>query len=420
MSVAQGTSKPASAPAASPHSQLQTGIFILEGLNALATAYYFNYLFFYMEKHFGFGNRGNLIMTAQYGFFYALSAWYSGRIARKHGYFKLLRIGFAVMALAMAFGGLIPAFFGFSKAAEAAEFAVLLFWTIGLCFTWPMLQSLVSRGQSPRELPHTAGVYNVIWATGAAVAYLTGGALLEWLGGEVLIFWLPAAMHLLQLVLLARYERIDLPDTVPNTALKTSSENVPAMNPRPIAKARTFLILGWIANPFAYIAIYGILPVIPKLTERLGLSTASAGIVCSIWFWTRLGAFIWFWLWPGWHYRFRWLLGAFVTLIGSFVIILLGSQIWMLIVAQIVFGLAVGLIYYSSLYYSMDTGASKSEQGGIHEAAIGLGIFLGPAAGVAALQIFPNHPDAGTYNISGLLVLGLAIFLATWLRNRAN
>ena len=165
-------------------------------------------------------------------------------------------------------------------------------------------------------------------------------------------------------------------------------------------------MLAWIANPFAYIAIYGILPVIPKLSAGLGLTAATAGLVCSVWFWTRLGAFVWFWLWPGWHYRFRWLLGAFVTLIVSFAVILLCPHVWTLVLAQVVFGLAVGLIYYSSLYYSMDTGASKGQGRRHPRSSHRLGIFLGPAAGVAALQIFPAHHNAGTYNIGASVDFG--------------
>jgi MFS family permease len=417
MSETGGASR--SAPeTAGGHAQLKRGLFVLEGLNALASAYYFNYLFFYMADHFGFGNRNNLLITALYGFVYMFSAWYAGRIARKRGYFKMLRMGFAGMGLAMVCGGLIPRLFGYSRSVEMMQFAIVVAWTVSMCFTWPTLQALVSRGQSPEELPRTAGIYNIVWASASAFAYLTGGALLEWLGGEVLTFWLPAAIHLLQLVMLTRYQKLDVPESPPKPARETSPQPVPALNPRPIAKARGFLMLAWIANPFAYIAIYGILPVIPKLSEGLGLTAATAGIVCSVWFWTRLAAFVWFWLWPGWHYRFRWLLGAFVTLIISFAVILLSPHVWTLVLAQVVFGLAVGLIYYSSLYYSMDTGASKGKEGGIHEAAIGLGIFLGPSAGVAALQIFPTHHNAGTYNIGGLLVLGLIVFLWTRARNR--
>jgi MFS family permease len=147
------------------------------------------------------------------------------------------------------------------------------------------------------------------------------------------------------------------------------------------------------------------------LTEHFGLTATYAGFVCSVFFWGRLAAFLWFWLWPGWHYHFGWLLAAFLALIGSFIAILLSSQVWMLIASQAVFGLAIGLIYYSSLYYSMDAGASQGKSGGLHEAAIGIGTFLGPATGAAGLYFFPNDPNAGTWNITALLMLGLVLFL---------
>jgi hypothetical protein len=68
----------------------------------------------------------------------------------------------------------------------------------------------------------------------------------------------------------------------------------------------------------------------------------------------------------------------------------------------------------------MDAGESKGKRGGFHEAAIGLGIFIGPMAGVGAMRLFPNHPNADTWGIALLLLVGLAIFCAIQVRGRAN
>ncbi len=110
------------------------------------------------------------------------------------------------------------------------------------------------------------------------------------------------------------------------------------------------------------------------------------------------------------------MLGAFILLIASFAAILFAGDLWIIVVAQITFGLATGLIYYSSLFYSMDVGEGSSEHGGIHEAFIGLGICLGPAVGATALQLAPHNPNAGAWAVSGLLVLGLLGLI--WLRTR--
>src|SRR5207249_9270064 len=101
-------------------------------------------------------------------------------------------------------------------------------------------------------------------------------------------------------------------------------------------------------------------------------------------------------------------LGAYLSVVGTFAVIVLAPTVAALILAQIVFGCAVGLIYYSSLFYSMDLSDTKSEHGGIHEAAIGLGNFAGPAVGAASLHFLPQNPNSGAMAVSALLVFGLA------------
>ncbi len=103
-------------------------------------------------------------------------------------------------------------------------------------------------------------------------------------------------------------------------------------------------------------------------------------------------------------------------MIFSFAALLLAPQFWVVIAAQVVFGLAVGLIYYSSLFYSMDASDTKGEHGGLHEAAIGLGICAGPALGATALTFFPQSPDSGALAVTALLVCGLGGLV--WLRGR--
>ena len=139
-----------------------------------------------------------------------------------------------------------------------------------------------------------------------------------------------------------------------------------------------------------------------------------AGFCCSLWCFARLGAFFVLWRWNGWHYRFRWLLIAYLALVGAFAAILMAPNLAVLVLAQLVFGSVVGLIYYSSLFYSMDLGDTKGEHGGIHEAAIGLGNFAGPAVGAASLHFLPQYANSGAFAVSGLLLLGLGGLLAIW------
>ncbi len=122
---------------------------------------------------------------------------------------------------------------------------------------------------------------------------------------------------------------------------------------------------------------------------------------------------------PGWHYRFRWLLAAYFALVCGFITILLAPNLPVLVAAQVVFGGAVGLIYFSSLFYSMDISETKGEHGGIHESAIGLGNCAGPAVGAAALQFLPQYGHSGALAVTLLLLCGLGGLVAIWWSGRA-
>lgn len=74
------------------------------------------------------------------------------------------------------------------------------------------------------------------------------------------------------------------------------------------------------------------------------------------------------------------------------------------------------MIYYSSLFYSMDVGETKGEHGGIHEAAIGLGNAGGPGLAALALAFFPGFHASGALAVCVLLFIGLAGLF--WMRYR--
>jgi predicted MFS family arabinose efflux permease len=62
----------------------------------------------------------------------------------------------------------------------------------------------------------------------------------------------------------------------------------------------------------------------------------------------------------------------------------------------------------------MDRSETKGEHGGIHEAAIGLGNFAGPAVGAVALQLVPQHGQSGIVAVVGLLCCGFCGLVWIW------
>lgn len=369
--------------------------FLLTGLNTLACSCFGNYVFFLLQQEHGFGNRENLLTCALHGLLYVPAAWIGGRFAERHGQTTSLKVGFAAMAVAMVAGGLLNSF--------AGVMLTLVFWTIGMCFTWPALEAFATLGESGAGTKRMVGIYNVVWSGSAGLMYFAGGMIFERLGARSL-FWIPAGLFAVQYALTVWLERQLHAPALPAVAEPHQPEDAAFHQPVP---PQTFLKMAWLANPFAYIAIHSFLAVIPGRAAELGLSVSQSGWFWSVWFLARVGCFVLLWQWGGWHYRFRWMLAAFVALIAAYAVLLLGKSFAVLLTAQVVFGLATGLLYYSSLFYSMDVGETKSEHGGIHEAAIGLGICLGPAVGAAALYLAPTQPNAGAFGVTALLLVGL-------------
>src|ERR1041384_1173670 len=170
--------------------RLKTGYFVLEGLNSFAVVYYFYYFYFFMHKAHAFDNQANLILAALNGGTYALCAWWGGRFAQRAGYFTALKLGFFIMLAALAAGPFVH--------SAASHIAVMVLTVIGMSFTWPTLEALVSEEEPPGGLQHMVGVYNVVWAATAAVANFFGGAMLDKLGFSSL-FYVPIGILLIQL-----------------------------------------------------------------------------------------------------------------------------------------------------------------------------------------------------------------------------
>ena len=376
--------------------RFKAACFTLEGIGSFSVSFYFYYVYFLMRDQFGFDNKHNLAFAAAIGLIYFFSAWQAGRFAQRCGYFTALKVGFIVMILALAVGSQL----NYTSGVLLASAIV----TIGQCFLWPTIEALVSEGEDARGLTRAVGIYNVVWASTNALGLFIGGTLLEKFGFKIL-FYLPGVLLFTQLALTFWLEK-----HAQDIARATDHEPAPAALPDPNrpspAKARAFLYMAWLANPFAYIAINTFVPMLPALAARFQLTPMQTGFACSLWGFVRLGTFFTLWFWNGWHYRFRWLVTAFATLIIVFILILTAPSLAILLAAQIFFGAAIGLIYYSSLFYSMDVGKTKGEHGGIHEAALGLGNFAGPAVGAVSLQFFPGIPHSSALAVGGLLSIG--------------
>lgn len=388
-------------------------LFVFEALGSLACGFYGNFVFFMFRDRHDFGDFGNLCVAALMGLVIALASWWSGKLAQRRGCFRAMVSGLVGMIVALVVGA--------CDSSLPVQWAVMVVWAASQFMVWPALEALVTDGVVGNARARIVGIYSVVWASCSALSYFFGGAVFERLGGGS-IFWLPPGIHVLQLMILWKLWRSasHRPSQSAATSVPISAESRDvfqkgiAIEQRP--SPRSFQRMAWLANPFACVAAFTLLAMIPELARRMGLSTTIAGLFCSIWFFARLAAFVMMWQWPGWHYRFRWLLGGYMLLILGFATVLTADGLLQLGLGQVAFGLAVGVLYYASLFYSMDVGEARAEQGGIHEAMMGAGNFVGPGIGALSLLIAPHAPHAGVWSVSGILVIGLLVLVGNRLK----
>jgi hypothetical protein len=105
-----------------------------------------------------------------------------------------------------------------------------------------------------------------------------------------------------------------------------------------------------------------------------------------------------------WHGRASSLVVAGLLLALGFATAIAAPNEMVLIAGLAALGLGQGAIYYSAIYYGLAVGGAEVEAGGIHEALVGAGYFLGPALGLLSLAA-----GAGTSVFIGLVLGALAV-----------
>jgi predicted MFS family arabinose efflux permease len=381
---------------------LVNGCFLIEGLNSFGTTFYFYYIYWFTGRVYHFSTVANLVLAAGVGLTYSAASVFGGRLAQRRGCFLALKLGSTLMALAIGLGGFVGSL--------AVHYFILFVGVFAMALTWPALEALVSEGDAPEHLPRNIGIYNLVWAGAGAMAYFLGGSIIKaWTFRAM--FLVPAGVFVLQVLITLWLERRHKTFAFAQDANAPAGEDDEDERRHSPVPPATFLKMAWVANPLAYVAINTVFAVIPTLSVKLKLSVAAAGFICSLWQFVRAASFFLLWQWKMWHYRFRWLVTAYLAMTASFALMLTAPNLAMLIIAQIFFGLGTGLIYYSSLYYSMHVGEAKGEHGGVHEGMIGLGSCAGPAISAASLHLLPTFPNSGAMAVVLVLFGGWGVLM---------
>ena len=395
--------RPNPVSATSGISEARKRVFILTALHAFPATLLVNGAPFYAKGAFKW-DVGQIALTQTYaGAGVILGAYLGGIIAHRTRPRYALLLGMLVCFL--------TALLGVASAGErnATGFAVsLAIFAFGQGIVWPAIETALMEGQSSDRIQNFVGKFNLTWSLFTALAVFAVSPATHFLGLSAL-FSIPAIIYFFLIL----YVLFILPITPapPNHASQTPHH---ATSPEQISQRLSpavqnlFRWLGWLANPLSFIAVNAIIVYNPAITTRLHLSEATASIWLSLWFYVRIGSFEIFRRWTGWHYHWRLLCGVFFLTILSFAAIILSPNLFVLMTGQIVFGLSLGLLYQSSLFYSMAESDAQGEHGGLHECFVGVGLTLGTFIVFAGIRFFPSLPSFPILSVLAIMTVGLA------------
>lgn len=361
-------------------------LFILTFAESVAATLLQRGLYFYTHEHLGFTEHQNLWVAFGFGATYILGAFGSHALAKRFTE-KGLLIGcmFALLGIHTVLA-LFPA-------AWLLVVGVLLSAAVQGA-KWPVVESYVSAGREPRKLLPLLGRYNVTWATAGFVAIGITGVIVG-SGRPALFFWLPALLNVIGIACAWRF-----PSKPPH--LEHGHASRPAEGE--LQNMRALLGSARWSMTASYALLYVLAPLMPTLFAQLALPITLATPINSLLDATRVLAFGALGALGGWHGKRAPMWLTMAALPVGFLLILLGNSLPLLILGEVIFGVAAGFSYTAALYYALVAENASVDAGGAHEALIGIGIGLGPLSGLAGQLLVRPGADGGLEPFTALAV----------------
>jgi MFS family permease len=369
-------------------------------LASVGTGAITNGIYFLTESALGYGRVLNYALALLVGLAYIIGAAGIGpvltRISGRLGSTRRVAItlltilgGFCFLPI-LAAGGVRQTPPAWSIWVTGASFGVLTG-----CL-WPIVEAYISGGRRDANLRSAIGAFNIVWATAVIGSmWLIAPYVAQ---SPLMVFFWVGIVHFISVGLL-------LP--LPNEPPKHLDDSPHHVEP----SSRVLLRVTRILLPASYLLIASLAPAIPVVLGGLGVEMTWKGPLFSIWLGARLSAFILLERWHGWHGR-RWppLVGG-IGLIAGFAGAMLAPRagdagMGLLVGSLIVFGVSAGLIYVAALYYGMEVGGARVDDGGHHESIIGLGYAGGPACGLLGFLFV--SPESGMQDLAVVVIAGLA------------
>ena len=353
-------------------------------------------VYFFCKERLGFSAAENLWLALAFGSGYVFAAWRAHWLASRIGARRQLAIVIAVLI------GVHAWLFFFVSAPVMYVAMVLLGLANGA--KWPVLEGFLGGGLAPAQTARVMGRFNIAWSSAVPLALASTGPLI---GIHPTALFIAGGVGSLVSLGLCGFLPTDpappLP-AAPNSARHEHPEHLAGL-----LVASRWLMLA------AYISVFVFAPLAPGIFERLNCPTewapAASGLLDAM----RLAAFVTLGLWTGWRGRARWQILAMIALPLGFFMVILGASLPVVIVGEMLFGLAAGLSYSSAMYCAMVVKDASVDAGGGHELMIGFGLMIGPLAGLAGDWIKTAADSQPTGYVTAMApLLGVCIIAAIY------
>jgi len=354
---------------------------------SLGTGVLWNAIYFIAESEYAFTRTDTLLLAFVSGIFYTVFAVGAGRIVRAVERHMSPRSALALVLLAQA--ALAPLVLMIPGVATL-WIATVVMMSLG-ALQWPIVQHFLVSGRHGPSMRSAIGWFNATWMAATAISLaligpLEAGGLMKW-----------AIPALLPINLIALGFLAGFPAHPAHHDGAEQSRHVPASYGPLLAASR-------VLHPLGYLVIGALSPILPYLFTNLGTPDALQAPIGSTWHVARFLAVLVLWWTAFWHGRAQTLVLAGLLLAGGFALAVGSPSEPLLMAGLAALGAGQGIIYYNAIYYGLALGGAKVEAGGMHEALVGGGYFLGPLLGLASLSV-----GAGESVFIGLVLGALAV-----------
>ena len=264
---------------------------------------------------------------------------------------------------------------------------------------WPIVESYLVAGRHGKEMRRVIGWWNLAWMSSVASVMFAMAPLMNNYATMVIVAL--GAVNILAICVLPWYGKNPSAHDQ-----EQSLEHVPEGYKRLLFGARVLL-------PLSYIMISAFAPLLPYVPVISGSDVAVSWetVIAGAWMVSRVGITALMWRISGWHGKWSVLWAALFVMAIGFAGVLSASNVSILLIGLLLFGIGAGVIYYAGLYYAMAVGQAKVDAGGTHEALIGGGYMVGPIVGIATIQLsgVTQVESSQPIMIVVLVLLGLSI-----------